>query len=59
VETAGLFYSLENKLIKQVEGAKKERVVLPKNHFGCRKTFWINLSLASGDYKTRLRLKQV
>jgi hypothetical protein len=26
-------------------------VLLPKNHFRCRKAFWINLRLASGDYK--------
>jgi hypothetical protein len=33
--------------------------VLPKYPFHCLKTFWINLRLASGDYKTRLRLKQL
>jgi hypothetical protein len=25
--------------------------MLPKNPFRCRKAFWINLRLASGDYK--------
>jgi len=33
--------------------------VLPKNPFRCRKAFWINLRLVSGDYKTRFQLKQL